>query len=142
MKKKSQKGASLIEVLVTVLLLATSLLALAALQTKSLQFNHSAYLRSQANILAYDIIDRMRINFVNLNAYEVDSAAFEATTEPSALADKDVYQWRQNINRFLPEGKGGISCEDTVCTITITWSEQDGSDEGEYTQTFSYSTQL
>lgn len=142
MKKKSQKGASLIEVLVTVLLLATSLLALAALQTKSLQFNHSAYLRSQANILAYDIIDRMRINFVNLNAYEIDQAAFEATTEPSALADKDVYQWRQNISRFLPEGMGGISCEDTVCTITITWSEQDGSDEGENTQTFSYSTQL
>lgn len=142
MKKSNQNGASLIEVLVTVLLLATSLLALAALQTRSLQFNHSAYLRSQANILAYDIIDRMRINFVNLSDYEVALAAFEASTEPSALADKDVYQWRQNIDRFLPQGRGGIACEDTLCTITISWSEQDGSDAAADSQTFSYSTQF
>lgn len=140
--KKYQKGASLIEVLVTVLLLATSLLALAALQTRSLQYNHSAYLRSQANILAYDIIDRMRINRVNLNAYEIEPAAFDGTTEPSTLADKDLYQWRQNIDRFLPAGKGGVSCNDTVCTITVTWYEQDGTNQEEDSQTFSYSTQF
>ena len=63
-----QQGAGLIEVLVTVLILGTSLLALAALQSRSLQYNHSAYLRSQANILAYDILDRVRINRSNMSA--------------------------------------------------------------------------
>src|SRR5690625_2050477 len=54
------RGVGLIEVLVTLIILSTALLTLTALQTRSLQFNHSAYLRSQANNFAYDILDRDR----------------------------------------------------------------------------------
>jgi len=57
-----QHGFTLIEVLIAVIVLAIGLLGLASLQSQSLQFNFSAYQRSQANILAYDIIDRVRAN--------------------------------------------------------------------------------
>src|SRR5690606_27805074 len=59
---KNERGVGLIEVLVTLLILSTTLIALSALQTRSLQFNQGAYFRSQANMLAYDMLDRIRVN--------------------------------------------------------------------------------
>src|SRR5699024_7298926 len=55
-------GLTLIEVLVTMLVLSIGLLGLAGLQALMLYQHHSAYQRSQATILTYDIIDRMRTN--------------------------------------------------------------------------------
>ena len=57
-----QRGFTLLEVLIAVMLLAVGLLGLAGLQAVSLRNNHSAYLRSQATMLTYDIIDSMRTN--------------------------------------------------------------------------------
>ena len=50
------------EVLVAMLILAIGLLGLASLQTQSLKFNHDAYVRSQATILAAEIMDKMRVD--------------------------------------------------------------------------------
>ena len=55
-------GFTLIEVLIAMLVLAVGLLGLAGLQATSLKNNQSAYNRSQATQLAYDIADRMRSN--------------------------------------------------------------------------------
>ena len=57
-----QRGFTLLEVLIAVMLLAVGLLGLAGLQAVSLRNNHSAYLRSQATMLTYEIIDSMRTN--------------------------------------------------------------------------------
>src|SRR5690606_3184429 len=59
---RRENGFTLIEVLVTVIVLAIGLLGLAALQFSGLRYTHSAYQRSQATILTNDIIDRMRVN--------------------------------------------------------------------------------
>lgn len=66
-----QEGVGLIEVMVTALILSTSLLGLAALQSRALQYNHSAYMRSQANILAYDLLDRIRASRSNIANYNL-----------------------------------------------------------------------
>ncbi|WP_198411396.1 type IV pilus modification protein PilV [Marinimicrobium alkaliphilum] len=137
--RKRQGGVGLIEVLVTVLILAVSLLTIAALQTRSLQYNHSAYLRSQANILAYDILDRMRINQGNLNAY----SGLDFGDEPAgtSLAATDVGEWLAVIERTLPGGEGAITCTNRLCTVSIRWSEQDSAGDDDLTD-FSYTTQL
>jgi prepilin-type N-terminal cleavage/methylation domain-containing protein len=57
-----QSGFSLVEVLVAMLVLAIGLLGLAALQTQGVRFNHDAYVRTNATSLAYDIVDKMRLN--------------------------------------------------------------------------------
>ena len=57
---RSQKGASLVEVLVATVVVSVGLIGLAGLQTLSMQSNHTAYLRTQASLLAYDMVDRMR----------------------------------------------------------------------------------
>ncbi|MBN8430340.1 type IV pilus modification protein PilV [Microbulbifer salipaludis] len=138
-----QQGAGLIEVLVTVLILGTSLLALAALQSKSLHYNHSAYLRSQANILAYDILDRVRINRANIAGYNL--AVGDAKPTGSTLAQQDLNQWLTNLETLLPGADGGVACVSATrfCTVTIQWAEQNSSgDASEDESEFVYTTRL
>lgn len=126
-KLKRQQGATLIEIAITVLILSTSLLAMATLQARSLQFNKGSSIRSQANILAYDMLDRIRINrgtaSGNIGGYTAD---YGVTPTGNTLAVNDVAAWRANLLSTLPSGKGKISCSVTtrVCTITIEWSEE------------------
>ncbi|AQQ68696.1 type IV pilus modification protein PilV [Microbulbifer agarilyticus] len=140
---KKQQGAGLIEVMVTVLILGTSLLALAALQSKSLQYNHSAYLRSQANILAYDILDRARINRANVASYSL--GVDDAKPTGGTLAQQDMNEWLTNVETMLPGADGGIECVSATsfCTVTIQWGEQNSSgDANEDESEFVYTTRL
>jgi len=57
-----QKGFTLLEILVTLVILAIGLLGLLSLQMVSLKNNHSAQLRTTAIVHAYDILDRIRLN--------------------------------------------------------------------------------
>lgn len=155
MKNRShQQGVGLIEVLVTLLILSTSLITLTAMQNRSLQFNQMAYFRSQANILAYDILDRIRSNksniLNNLAAYDVALAAFAGGAAPAATdyVSTDLFQWRQEIDARIPDGQGAIDCDNTtsICTITISWDEINSTlrltDEQESTSVFNYSARL
>lgn len=139
---KRQQGVGLIEVLVTVLIMATALLTLSAMQMRSLQFNQSAYLRSQANILAYDIIDRMRLNRTHVTKYVIDYN----TDAPSGttLAETDLHEWKKLVEDLLPEGLGQVKCNSNgICTISIRWSEQNQSENNdEDIATFEYTTRV
>lgn len=139
---KQQRGVSLIEVLVTILIVSTSLLALAALQTRSLQFNQGAYFRSQANIYAYDILERMRINRAELNSYVI--AASASPPSGTSVSATDIGDWRLAIESNLPNGEGAIECDvSSVCTVTISWDELNSSEEAtENVSVFSYSARI
>jgi type IV pilus assembly protein PilV len=119
---KHPNGFTLIEVLITVLILSIGLLGLAGLQVSSMKSNHSSYLRSQATILAYDIIDRMRAN-PNAVTATVTNYVNKAAATPSAvaactsvagtctvanMADTDVNEWRAALAAQLPGGVGVI----------------------------------
>ncbi|MEJ2142634.1 MAG: type IV pilus modification protein PilV, partial [Gammaproteobacteria bacterium] len=58
--KKHSFGFSLLEVMIAMVIFSIGLIGLAGLQSASLGYNHSAYLRSQATYLAYNILDKMR----------------------------------------------------------------------------------
>lgn len=149
----NQRGVGLIEVLVALLVLSTSLLAIAALQTRSLQYNQSSYFRSQANILAYDIIDRMRINRENVSAYNLDFG--DAPDAGGDLASADMGEWVAAIENVLPGGEGSIECNDigattlSLCSISLRWTENtifgevdDADMDLEARTTFTYTTSL
>ncbi len=140
-----QQGVGLIEVLVTLLILSTALLALGAMQNRSLQFNQSAYMRSQANVFAYDILDRMRVNLTNIGSYHSALAGPASSEVASSLAAADLNAWRINISSVLPDGKGGVSCviATNICTVTITWKELSSNNEAsESTSEFTYSARF
>ncbi len=59
---KKQRGLSMIELLVAVLVLAIGVLGITAMQMVSLQNNRGALFRAEAVQLAYDMMDRIRAN--------------------------------------------------------------------------------
>ncbi|MDZ4279288.1 type IV pilus modification protein PilV [Hydrogenophaga sp.] len=112
---RRQSGVSLIEILVSVLLLTFGIVGLAGLQFSGTKFNHSAYLRSQGTSLAYDVADRMRANLSG--AYLTDFAdTFVVANGPAcgevlgaATAVRDVNQWKSCLEAVLPVGRGRVS---------------------------------
>lgn len=132
---KYQQGVGLMEVMIAILILSISLLTIASLQSKSLQYNQSAYWRSQANVLAYDLFDRVR----SLNSEEKAVAATGEHTQ--------ITQWKAVLGRVLPGGDGDMECEEfgtpavRLCTVTVSWDESSLAG-GESTMSFSYSTSI
>ncbi|MDZ7810693.1 MAG: type IV pilus modification protein PilV [Arhodomonas sp.] len=60
--RQRQKGFTLIEVLIAVVVLSVGLLGVLALQVNTLAFSHSAYLTSVASVQAMDLEERIRVN--------------------------------------------------------------------------------
>lgn len=133
-----EKGLSLIEVLVTLLITSVGLLGLAAMQARSLQFNHGAYLRSQANILAYDMADRMRLNKDDARANLYNISLSSGTPSAVSIVSTDQNQWLTLVAATLPAGDGSVSCAANICTLTIRWREA-GRDTDD---SFIYKTQI
>lgn len=109
-------GFTLVEVLVAVVVLAIGLLGLASLRVASLHFNHSAYLRSQATLMAYDMAERMKANPValrngtyNIPAKEQNGDCLTITgCNPVAMAQNDAYEWDTALRGILPDGRGVV----------------------------------
>src|SRR3569623_448788 len=82
-----QRGFTMIEVLVSVVVLSVNKLDVTGLQATGQRTNHSAYLRSQATSLAYDMIDRMRANktAITSGAYNAINTATNNYSNPGCI---------------------------------------------------------
>ena len=122
------RGFTLLEVLVALIVLSIGLLGLSGLQTTGLRGNHSALLRSEATMLANDILDRMRANRQEAldGSYNITfgssaaSVACSANCLPAQVANADLFQWRSYVER-LPGGQGQVDVTSGVATISIQW---------------------
>lgn len=126
-----QCGFSMIEVLVTLVILAVGLLGLAGLQSVGLKNNHSSLGRTKAVMLGYDIIDRMRSNCQNaLNGDYNIAIGNAAPSSPSTQAQRDQKQWKDALGSSLVAGDGGIAVNaaNFVATVTIQWNDSRATD--------------
>ena len=131
--RQAQAGMTLIEVLVTLVLISIGLLGVAALQLTSLKNNQESYVRSQAAMLAGDILDRMRSNQTGFNAGDYDMAndatGFDQAGASGTVAANDIAAWQATINRLLPgsdgDAAGRIVRNGRIVTITIRWAERE-----------------
>lgn len=132
---KRDQGFTLVEILVAVVVLAIGLLGLAGLQATSLRFNSSAYLRSQATNLAYEMADRMRANRQAAMSGDYDPEAFEAPPPACAavapagttVAERDVRAWRKALACTLPSGTGSIQrIAGNIFRVTVRWDDSRG----------------
>ncbi|MDO6749493.1 type IV pilus modification protein PilV, partial [Gilvimarinus sp. 1_MG-2023] len=87
----------LIEVLVSIVIVSIGLLGLAGLQTRALQENNAAYLRSQAGILVYDMFERLRSNSQGAASDNYNTATTSTTDD--TLAATDLLDWKSEISR-------------------------------------------
>ena len=137
MNIKNSRGFTIIEVLVSMLILSFGVLSLGVLQITALQNTQGGYLRSQATILAYDIVDSMRANipavtdgdyrltFEAETPAAVDCYGDEADCSTDQMASADLERWRTVLGNYLPAGDGQVGTVDigdsTQVTVSITW---------------------
>lgn len=126
-----QRGASLLEVLIAVLILAIGMLGVAAMQAMSLRNSLSALERSQATVQTYAILDAMRSNIVDARANQYNLALAAAPCAPPAagatLPTRDLNNWIGSLQATLgPSACGAVNCAANVCEITIRWNDERG----------------
>lgn len=154
-RNRASGGFTLIEIMVALLIFSIGLLGLAMLQATSLKFNNDSYMRTQATILAYDLIDRMRANKVAADAgnYCITSVAPCTTTAPPGTAETcadtaagcdssqrvaayDITYWYDLQLKFLSQAASRSSLARTATTtpsgknifqytITMRWKERE-----------------
>lgn len=124
---KRQNGFSLVEVLVTMLVVSIGLLGIAGLIATSMKNNHSAQSRSQASVLANDIIDRMRANRSVAEAspspYEI---ALGAAADPTmGVPGADLAAWLASVAAGVPSGQGAVQFDAATrnVTVTVQWND-------------------
>ena len=146
---RQQAGTSLIEILVTILIVSFGLLGVAGVVGNGLKNNHSSYGRTQASILAADIIDRMRANRV---AAEVAGSPYTlancaaAPATPVTVAETDVKQWCDTLAAVFPSGTGtgSITVGATPTfkvTVVVQWDDSRAAG-GSSNQQFTVETRL
>ena len=129
-------GFTLVEILVTMVILSAGLLGIAALHTATLRNNLDSAFRSQASALAADIADRMRANRNVALTGSYNIALGDATPTLAGtptLAQQDLNAWRTLLARALPNGTGAVLVAADICTITVRWGER--ARQGESTTT-------
>ncbi len=124
MKRSHQCGVTLIEVLITVVIMSIGVLGIAGIQALGMRANHEGSVRSQATMMAYDMADRVRANpggatdyhFVNSGALPTASVP-ACTSSPGCtstnMANHDTYLWLQDLANSLPDGRGTV-CRDST----------------------------
>lgn len=124
------RGSSLLEVLVTIVIMTIGLLGLAKLQVSNLRNHQNTLYRAEATFLANEILDSMRVlNNVTHDqaaAYAVEAGATSAAAGPSAVAIADVSAWKARIAQALPDGDGHIEfdADSHIATIRIEWNDR------------------
>ena len=160
--QRKQSGFTLIEVLVSTLVLTVGILGVAAMQMVSFQTNQSAYMRSQAIYLGQDMFDRMRANREGYQAttvYDAVDTADSATIPsdpgcvtstngctPTQMAQQDLREWAQNfynvtsVDDYRPRllnGRGVVTrtaAGGEEFTVTVSWDDRDYNTEGNLTR--------
>lgn len=121
MQRRYQHGASLLEILVSLVILAIGVLGMSGLLTASLRSNQSAYLRTQATFHAQDIVERVRANQVGADAGHYNNptpqlnsnCTSQAGCTAAQMAAHDVAEWQAAVSASQPSGAAVICIDST-----------------------------
>lgn len=138
-----QTGATLIEVMVSALIVAFGVLAMIALQSNAIKFSKTSEYRSIATLLANDLADRMRVNasqaaLATSSPYDVTDTYSRSKAVPARLeckdatncsadelAKRDVGEWKRALYFSLPGGNGYVktNATDRVVDVWVAWQD-------------------
>lgn len=133
-----EQGFSLLEALVTVVVVSIGLLGILGLQTASMANTHISGARSNATVATDNFVARMRANpeadYDGIESYTdfqaVTTTIPECDQTPCSVDDIKtlaIWEWSHTLQQKLPNGRGFVDCnDDDVCQryrITIVWDE-------------------
>ena len=136
---KYNRGFTLIEILVALLIVSVGLLGVATLQIRGQQINFVSYYRTQATFLADDIMDRMQVNFIEASAGNYVLSALSdcpnlgnfsiicdtTACNQIALRNYDLTNWCFSLQNSLPMADAIITWNPAPIneyTIQICWA--------------------
>ncbi len=150
--RNRQRGLGLIEVLISIAVIAVGILGSLSMQLSAKRVNHEAVQRSQASALAMDLLERMRVNPDSMAGYvstwkhgDAIAAAgtdcVAATCSSAAMAAYDLEQWleavsgeneQRDVTGGGAEAIGGLTSP-SVCvsaasgfvTVALAWKSYD-----------------
>lgn len=136
---QKQQGFSLLEVLVTLVIISFGLLGIAGALVNGMKNNQSSTARTQATVLANDIIDSMRANRLMAETAPVGTSNYPynlalgsepttQTTNNNAIVLNDLTQWRTALAAALPAGTGSVAMTSPAqVTVVVQWNDARGS---------------
>lgn len=116
----------MIELLIAMVVVAVGVLGIGRMQITMVRQNQSALLRSQASILAYDMIDRLRIDRQAALAGSYDRALGDAAPATGTVEGVELNAWLTTLAATLPSGDGAIVSNGSVTEITVRWDDSRG----------------
>ncbi len=137
-----QRGTTLIEVLVAVLILSIGLLGIAGLQASAMRYAQGGWARAAVSSNLSDLADRIRANpdaadtaYQLSTSYAAQRAAIDtlavatncmtATCTADQLADFQLKQWQLAIARDMPGAAGFVSgTRSTGYVVTAIWFDK------------------
>jgi len=134
--RNSQLGFSMIEVLVTMLIVSLALLGTSGLLTYAMRLNQGGQFRTQAVFLSSDLAERMEANRatavaggydISAPTSDVDCTTVYCTGED--MAASDLFKWQQAVAAALPQGQAAPPVHTATgsahtYTITISWVDR------------------
>lgn len=134
-KQRLQSGFSLVEVLITLVIMSVGMLGIAGLYVQSMQAGRTSMFRHHAVTLAGDVADRIRANPTGDIAYTAvagaDNDCVIGTTNCTSaqMAANDILLWKNQARDTLPGGDVLIALVPAaglvppIYQITVTWTE-------------------
>lgn len=117
-----QRGVGLLEVMISVLILAVGMLGIAAMQSITLKNAGASAYRTQATLQVYSMMDILRADRNNLGTYNTNIYA----DGPGDGAPGTMAGWLDGLKSTVaPDAKGQVVCDaDTMtCSVGVQWSD-------------------
>ena len=137
-----QRGVSMVEALVALLVMSIGMLGIAGLYVTSLQANRTALIRTQAVNLVNDMTDRIRANPMARADYGLAEKWKDAPTDQSCadganncsvtnLAQDDLFRWTTDVKALLPGAPtmkvtytaAALKGQTDNYVVEVTWNE-------------------
>lgn len=127
-----QRGFTLVEVLIAMVIMSVGMLGIAGLYLQTLQAGRTSQFRTQAVTLAGDVADRIRANRTAGITYLGAGANNNCDTglvdcDRDEMAQHDIFLWTNQAQQTLPAGNVVIALDQATLpwtyTITVNWNE-------------------
>lgn len=157
--KDSQRGVSLIESLVAIVVMSLGILGILGVQMRTLADTQTSVRRAQAIRLIEDLSERMKVNPSALGSMASYTTAWNNTpTSPAdckttacnsgQLAVYDLVQWKQSVKNTLPSADANVFvvADETDAAnrrqlgVMISWRENERESTADYTNPLATAT--